>query len=78
VFQPTWSEWKCVQTTTSTASGEKPAAAKSARNGPLSRFHAGTTRCLSLPTHVSTTIVLPRDSTTNMWIDAISRPSSVA
>jgi hypothetical protein len=34
-------------------------------------------RCLSLPTQVSTTIILPSDSTTNAWIAPIVRPSSV-
>ena len=46
--------------------------------GRSAAIHAGRSRTLSLPTQVSTTIVLPRDSTTNAWIDAIRRPSAVA
>ena len=68
----------CTARCRSTRAGSRPPRSRS-RNGPAAAWsRPAASRALSLPTQVSTTIVLPRDSTTKAWIDATRRPSAVA
>ncbi len=69
VFQPTWSTWRCVHTTTSTWSGVTPAAARSSRKALWRMFHTGfAVRVLPLPTPVSMSTVWRGVLTTNVWM----------